>query len=161
MIDRIQWRLLGSERPPFDHEGRELRVTVHAPLCDSLSTDERFLLGLLRELTQNKLLDVADTDSSAPRRLEIGSEPNERGLVQVTIIEGDEPRRFMGMYPEDWADSAITLIGVGNDSDQRVRDLAIHLPVLEAHDQNRRDIFATTVCAKRNAETTSALCVRR
>jgi hypothetical protein len=107
--------------------------------------DDRGVLGLLRELAANKLLDMVDTDPSAARRLKIGSEPNAYGLASVTIFEAGEPRVFMGLRPENWIETAIRMIGIGSERDRRTLELAAHLPTLAAHSQNYRDIFATTV----------------
>jgi hypothetical protein len=145
MIHPIHWPRLGSESPPFDRNGRALRVTVHAPSTYPPSADERHVPELLRELGFSEFLDIADTDPLAPRHIQVGSQPNKNGLVAVTILENGEPTRFMGLHPQDWIHTAIRMIGIGGANDPRTLELAAHLPSLEAHRQNYRNIFATTV----------------
>jgi hypothetical protein len=48
------------------------------------------------------------------------------------------------MYPRDWIEEAIRLLGLGSRTDRRTRTFASYLPILEAHRQTGRDLFITT-----------------
>jgi hypothetical protein len=144
MIEAIRWRLLGADRPPFERDGRHLRITVYCPSPEALSSDEEAALSLIRELAHLDSLRVVDTNLDAPWRLEVDTEPNENGVASAILIGPKDRRVFCALHPRDWIEEAIFLLRIGSPTDPRTRALASHLPIFEAHQQTYRDVFITT-----------------
>ena len=144
MIEPLRSRLVTGERPPFEHGGRRLRITVYCPNSDELSTNEEFALGFIRELARLDSLRVVDTDSGAPWRMVVDAESKGRGVASVVFVGPEDRRVYCAFHPRDWIDEAIHLRRFGSRTDGRTRALASHLPVLEAHRQTHRDLFITT-----------------
>jgi hypothetical protein len=146
VIDAIHWRLLAGDHSPFEQtqERRHLRITIHCPNVDALSTEDRSRLALIRELARLDTIRIADTDPSAVWRFEVETRPNEYGAAQARIVGPDGPRIFMAVHPREWIEEAILMIGIGSASDPRTQDVAAHLPYLEAHADTFRDVFVTS-----------------
>jgi len=145
MIERVHWRLTAGERPPFERDGRRLRVTVHCPNPEGLSTEDRLALDIIRELAHLKSLRIADTDSAAPWQLSIEVEADQGGFGAIKLRSPNGAWADIAMHHRPWNTEAIHLLGVGSESDPRVQQLLPHLPIVEGHRQAQRDVLVTTV----------------
>ena len=145
MIPLLRSRLLGNELPPFELNGRHLRVTLYCPQPDRLSEEDHFRLCLLRELAHLDRLRVVGTDRTLPWRVEIEPTPNEHGVGVVNFIDPDDQWAGGSAFrSRDWTEEAIRLLGIGSATDPQTCALALRLPVVEAHVQTRRDLFVTS-----------------
>ena len=145
MITPLHSRTDWNEKPPFEPDGRRLRITAYFPNLAKLTEEDRYRLGVLRDLQQFDCLRITGTDNSWPWRFEVNTTPNSAGCGEIVFIGPEDLAwRFHALHTYDDLDRAIRFIGIGGPTDSRSCALALRLPLVDAHEQSHRDLFITS-----------------
>jgi len=143
VIQPVHWNVMGGERPPFERDGRKLRVTIYSPDDAHLSAHDRSALAVLREFGHLQNLRIVEVGDGSPWRLEIDDQLNAYGSGRLRFLGPEGQCSLHAFHPQDWVRLAIRYRGQGNATEPETLSLASHIRVVEAHAQAHRDIFVT------------------